>query len=71
MKSPYTATGANAEIKLAREGATPHFLLAGYSDGGNKAHRCTYRGQDLRVDVGELEDPARWAVPNEDSPFFH
>ena len=31
-----TATGINAEIKIAREEATPYFLLAGYSDGGNK-----------------------------------
>ena len=31
-----TATGVNAEIKIAREETTPYFLLAGYSDGGNK-----------------------------------
>jgi hypothetical protein len=31
-----TATGVNVEIRLARELATPYFLLAGYSDGGNK-----------------------------------
>ncbi len=31
-----TATGVNAEIKIARKEKTPYFLLAGYSDGGNK-----------------------------------
>ncbi|HWF15821.1 MAG TPA: TIR domain-containing protein [Acidimicrobiales bacterium] len=31
-----TATGVNVEIKIARDEATPYFLLAGYSDGGNK-----------------------------------
>ena len=31
-----TATGVNAEIKIALEESTPYFLLAGYSDGGNK-----------------------------------
>jgi hypothetical protein len=31
-----TATGVNAEIRIAREVETPYFLLAGYSDGGNK-----------------------------------
>jgi hypothetical protein len=31
-----TATGVNVEIRLAREVATPYFLLAGNSDGGNK-----------------------------------
>jgi len=31
-----TATGVNAEIKIAREETTAYFLLAGYSDGGNK-----------------------------------
>lgn len=31
-----SATGVNAEIKIAREETTPYFLLAGYSDGGNK-----------------------------------
>jgi hypothetical protein len=35
-KNTYTATGVNAEIKLAREETTPYFLLAGYSDGDNK-----------------------------------
>ncbi len=28
----HTATGVNAEIKIAREEGTPYFLLAGYSD---------------------------------------
>jgi len=31
-----TATGVNVEIGLAREVGTPYFLIAGYSDGGNK-----------------------------------
>ena len=31
-----TATGVNVEIELARNVGTPYFLLAGYSDGGNK-----------------------------------
>ena len=31
-----SATGVNAEITIAREERTPYFLLAGYSDGGNK-----------------------------------
>jgi len=31
-----TASGVNAEIRLAREVGTPYFLLAGYADGGNK-----------------------------------
>jgi len=31
-----TATGVNEEIKIAREETTPYFLLAGYSDDGNK-----------------------------------
>lgn len=31
-----TATGVNVEIAIAREEKTPYFLLAGYSDGGNK-----------------------------------
>jgi len=31
-----TATGVNAEIKIAREETTPYFLLAGYVDGDNK-----------------------------------
>lgn len=35
-KHTNTATGVNAEIKIAREEAVPYFLLAGYSDGGNK-----------------------------------
>ena len=30
------ATGVAAEIKIAREETTAYFLLAGYSDGGNK-----------------------------------
>lgn len=35
-KHTETATGVNVEIELAREVSTPYFLLAGYSDGGNK-----------------------------------
>jgi hypothetical protein len=35
-KNTDTATGVNAEIKIAREELTPYFLLAGYSNGGNK-----------------------------------
>lgn len=35
-KNTDTATGVNAEIRIAREETTPYFLLAGYSDGGNK-----------------------------------
>ena len=35
-KNTDTATGVNAEINIAREETTPYFLLAGYSDGGNK-----------------------------------
>jgi hypothetical protein len=31
-----TATGVNAEVRIARGEATPYFLLAGYKDGGNK-----------------------------------
>ena len=31
-----TATGVNAEIRIAREEKTPYFLVAGYSEGGNK-----------------------------------
>lgn len=31
-----TASGVNVEIELAREVATPYFLLAGYADGSNK-----------------------------------
>jgi hypothetical protein len=31
-----TATGVNAEIRIAREEATPYFLLAGYKDAANK-----------------------------------
>jgi MTH538 TIR-like domain (DUF1863) len=35
-KNTDTATGVNAEINIAREETTRYFLLAGYSDGGNK-----------------------------------
>ena len=35
-KNTDTATGVSEEIKIAREETTPYFLLAGYSDGGNK-----------------------------------
>lgn len=31
-----TATGVNKEVRIARDEATPYFLLAGYKDGGNK-----------------------------------
>lgn len=31
-----TATGVNIEIEIARDEKKPYFLLAGYSDGGNK-----------------------------------
>lgn len=31
-----TATGVNVELTIAREEKAPYFLLAGYSDGGNK-----------------------------------
>ena len=31
-----SATGVNVEIGIARDEKTPYFLLAGYSDGGNK-----------------------------------
>lgn len=31
-----TATGVNKELRIARGEKTPYFLLAGYSDGGNK-----------------------------------
>lgn len=31
-----TATGVNVEMEIARNEKKPYFLLAGYSDGGNK-----------------------------------
>jgi len=31
-----TATGVNAEIRIARDEEKPYFLLAGRADGGNK-----------------------------------
>lgn len=31
-----TATGVNAEIRIARDETIPYFLLAGYKDGENK-----------------------------------
>lgn len=35
-KNTDIATGVSVEIKIAREENTPYFLLAGYSEGGNK-----------------------------------
>ena len=35
-KNTHTATGVSLELKMAQEENKPYFLLAGYSDGGNR-----------------------------------
>jgi len=46
-KNTDTATGVNAEMKIAREETTPYFLLAGYTDGGNKKPTAALDGDKL------------------------
>ena len=42
-----TATGVNEEIRIARDEATPYFLLAGYKDGGNKKPTAALDGDKM------------------------
>jgi hypothetical protein len=42
-----TATGVNAEIRIAREENKPYFLLAGRSDGGNKKPTAALGGDQM------------------------
>jgi hypothetical protein len=42
-----TATGVNAEIKIARDEGKSYFLLAGRADGGNKKPTAALRSDKL------------------------
>lgn len=42
-----SATGVNAEIRLAREERKPYFLLAGRADGGNRRPTAALAGDKL------------------------
>ena len=42
-----TATGVNAETRIARDEAKPYFLLAGRADGGNKKPTAALDGDKI------------------------
>jgi hypothetical protein len=42
-----TATGVNAEIRIARDEVKPYFLLAGRADGGNRRPVAALEGDKL------------------------